>query len=185
MARFTVTDSVRAPQGKGNGKEKKANRLNRMRAFWAHTNNKTLYAVGTLLAMQYADTGMTAADVLVAGGKVEIGVAELEVSGRVLPLPEGFSISLANISKTWGCPACRSAHGSGVYPSSAVDSTLLAKTRWYYNPTTQELFTISATCLGDYVQALGALDRIVEVPALTAKERKQLADKQAEVTKVA
>lgn len=181
MAKFTITTSARAPQGKGNGKEKKADRVNRMRSFWSHSNNKTLYAIGTLLAMQYESTGMTSAEVLAQGGKVEIGVDELEVGGRVLPLVEGFVLTLANITKVWGCPACRSAHGSGVYPSSAVDSTLLAKTRWYYNPATKELFTISATCLGEYVQALGALDRIVEVPALTSKERKLIAEGVAKV----
>jgi len=58
--------------------------------------------------------------------------------------------------RTWGCKACHSAHGSGVYPSREVSAKLLRKNKFFYNPATRELFTISDSCWVDYVTALGA-----------------------------
>lgn len=65
-------------------------------------------------------------------------------------------MSLANMPRTWGCKACHSAHGSGVYPSREVSAKLLRKNKFFYNPATRELFTISDSCWVDYVTALGA-----------------------------
>ena len=62
------------------------------------------------------------------------------------PLPEQFLLSLGSIS-LWGCPFCGTAHGSGVGVSRSVNISSLEGNQFYYNPLTQQLFTISATCL--------------------------------------
>jgi hypothetical protein len=75
--------------------------------------------------------------------------------GHTLPLAADTVLSLATVS-VWGCPACRSAHGSGIYPSRAVSAMNLATNKFYYRPSDQRLFTISNSCRKKYVKDLGA-----------------------------
>jgi hypothetical protein len=133
--------------------ESKDARLKRMREFWAAPENATLYPVGPLLATM-VDSWRSMADVLAGGEEIEMD--EIRLDGQELVLQPGFKMSLANMPRTWGCKACHSAHGSGVYPSRDVSAKLLRKNKFFYNPATKELFTISDSCWGDYVTALGA-----------------------------
>jgi hypothetical protein len=149
---------VASKQGPAFGQnEARADREKRMKAFWASPNNATLYPVGRLLAVM-ADKDRSIADVLADGGEIEMD--SITVDGKQLPLLPGFKLSIATMPGTWGCPACRSAHGSGVYPSRDVSAKLLASCKFYYNPADKALFTISETCWGDYVKALGAATEV-------------------------
>lgn len=131
--------------------ETKPNRTKRMQAFWSDAQNKVLYNVGTVLAAIH--NGKTLAAILLAGDSVELD--EITSNGVTLPLIPGFTMSLKNMAN-WGCPACRSAHGSGVYPSREQHEQKLASNKFFYNPATKQMFTISQSCFGDYVKALGA-----------------------------
>ena len=70
-------------------------------------------------------------------------------------------LSLRSIS-LWGCPFCGSAHGSGVGVSRSINVSALEGNQFYYNPLTQQLFTISATCLR---KQAGLAERFAEGPA--------------------
>ena len=143
---------VALPRVAGQNESKDA-RLRRMRQFWAAPENATLYPVGTLLATM-VDTERSMADMLAGGEEIEMD--EIRLDGQELLLQPGFKLSLANMPRSWGCKACHSAHGSGVYPSREVSAKLLRKNKFFYNPATRELFTISDSCWGHYVTALGA-----------------------------
>lgn len=77
------------------------------------------------------------------------------------PLPEQFRLSLQSIA-LWGCPFCGTAHGSGVGVSRSVNAAGLESNQFYYNPLTQQLFTISATCLRKQSDLAGRFtDRLI------------------------
>jgi len=176
MSKFTVTEAtVSTSIG---GREDKEARENRMRSFWSDPSNKQVYTVGRLLAMT-VDGGKTGAEILASGGQIEIGETDLVVNGRTLPLPAGFTLSLNNLESVWGCPACKSAHGSGKRSSREVSSKLLADVRFYYNPQTKALFSISSTCYGDYVKGLGFAGQVVAVPAPKQAKGEKGAEKAA------
>ncbi len=153
---------IAAPTKSGAGKsgEDRKAREARMKGYWQNPVNAQVYSVGKLLSVQVS--GTTLAEMMVKGETLELE-SITALNGVSLPLQTGFKMSLKNVSH-WGCPACKSAHGSGVYPSREVDATRLARSEFYYNPATKALFTISETCFGDYVKALGATSHIVEVP---------------------
>jgi hypothetical protein len=155
------TMKIAAP-GKSGGKsnEDRKGREVRMRNFWSHGDNAQIFNLGKLLSINVE--GKTLAELLVQGQELELSNITA-VNGVVLPLQPNFKLSLKTLA-VWGCPACRSAHGSGVYPSRETDAELLAANPFYYNPKTKALFTISRTCWGDYVKGLGAATRFVEVP---------------------
>lgn len=132
--------------------EPRDQRENRMKAFWAAPENATIHPVGRLLAQSHA--GKTLAQMLVDGESLEMD--SVTVDGKVLPLQDGFTLSLNNVAQVWGCPACRSAHGSGTYPSREASAKLLAGNKFFYRPSDKALFVISETCWSDYVKALGA-----------------------------
>lgn len=117
-----------------NSKESRQARIERTLA-----GTGPLLQVGKLLT-QIKD-GKTLAHRLAEGE--EIGCDALNFPH---PLPEQFSLSLRSIS-VWGCPFCGTAHGSGVGISRSVNVPGLEGNQFYYNPLTQQLFTISATCL--------------------------------------
>lgn len=157
MKLTNVTPKTQAFASFGQNENRDA-RTARMRAFWALPVNATIYPAGRVLAVK-VDATRTIADVLCSGESIEMD--SIVIDGKSLPLSEGFSMSLANLPQTWGCPACRSAHGSAIYPSRGDDNhkpqpRLLEANKFYYNPETRALFTISETCWGDYVKALGA-----------------------------
>jgi hypothetical protein len=106
---------------------------------------RTLAGTGPLLQLGRLLTktknGKTLAQCLAEGE--EIGRDALDFA---YPLPEQFRLSLESVS-LWGCPFCGSAHGSGVGVSRSVSVLGLESNQFYYNPLTQQLFTISATCL--------------------------------------
>jgi hypothetical protein len=132
-----------------------------MRAFWK--TNPVVYKVGRFLAEEHE--GMTLAAHLAAGREFKNLPAIMAENGRVLPLQEGFTLSLKTLD-IWGCPACESAHGSGVGQSGKVNVAALESCKFYYSPSTKKFFTISTTCWGKYVKALGyANDRVfAQVP---------------------
>lgn len=143
----------------------------RMKAFWAAAENTILHPVGRLLAQEH--DGETLAQMLVDGEVLEMDA--VTVDGKELSLQPGFALSLKNVSQTWGCPACRSAHGSGTYPSREVSAKLLASNKFFYRPADRALFAISDTCWTDYVKGLGAATpaRFVSVaPALSTGKGK-------------
>ena len=139
-------------------------RVARMTAHWKNTDNAVIYTVGQLLKSPLGD-GRTLATVLVAGESFPIESVPM-ANGTVLALQPGFILSLSTLN-VWGCIACHSAHGSGVYPSKRATVAGLESNEFYYNPKTKALFTISATCWGSYVKALGAATdkRWGQVPA--------------------
>lgn len=136
--------------GLDSSRESQPARVDRMKAFWARPENATIYRVGRVLANQ-ADATRSIAEVLAGGEDVELEAVTIE--GKVLPLQEGFTLSLAKLPQAWGCPACHSAHGSGVWPSTSVNAGNLETCEFYYNPQTRLLFTISKTCWRDYVRS--------------------------------
>jgi hypothetical protein len=147
--------SVPMTSGRSFGQnENSKDRLTRMRLFWQDKANAVLFPVGKLLSAQASKT-QTIADVLASGGEVEMD--SITVGGKVLSIaPSHQKLSLSNAPTTWACPACRSAHGSGIYPSQKVDADLLADNKFFYRPSDKVLFSISVTCWRDYITALGA-----------------------------
>ena len=113
-----------------------------------------LLQIGKLLAK--TKDGKTLAQRLAEGE--EIGRDALDF---MHPLPEHFNLSLKSIS-FWGCPFCGTAHGSGVGVSRSVNVAGLEGNQFYYNPLTQQLFTISTTCLG---KQAGLAERFVDSSA--------------------
>lgn len=154
LTNLNVTAANTFGRGTVASAENRAQRITRMTAFWSDPSNAKLYPVGRLLA-QKVDATKTVADVLVAGQTIEMD--SITVDGKQLPLVAGFSLSLANMPSVWGCVACGSAHGSGIAPSREVSTALLQTVKFFYNPATRALVTISATCWTDYVKALGAV----------------------------
>ena len=98
-----------------------------------------LFQVGKLLAAVHNDK--TLAQRLAEGEEIGRDALNFQYS-----LHEQFRLSLQSIS-LWGCPFCGSAHGSGVGVSRSINVPSLESNQFYYNPLTQQLFTISATCL--------------------------------------
>jgi hypothetical protein len=168
---FNVNSS---PAKSGFTKEKRDARERRMRAFWASSENAIIWEVGRLLAHETSEG--TLANLVLNGEVLEMD--SLISNGRTLPLAQGFRISMSTIN-VWGCPVCQSAHGSGVGPSSEKNAVLFAKTKWYYNPKTKLLFTISETCWGSWVKAIGAAKQFHEVPIEVAKPKQDKESKTA------
>lgn len=159
--------------------ERQADRVKRMMRFWQAGENAVLYPVGRFLAMM-ADAKRTIAQVIADGEEVELDT--INVDGKQLPLAPGFKLSLKNVAQQWGCPACHSAHGSGVYPSREVSAKLLASAKFYYRPSDKALFTISDTCWKDYVDKLGAaVDTRFMAPGSEPKKAQVVAPKAAPV----
>jgi hypothetical protein len=152
--------------------EKRADRETRMRnAFWANT--LVLWVIGKFLStvVSYLVDGVertgSVAQALIDGVSFEIDSLTLP-TGQTLEVNPPQVLSLKTISdktRGWGCPACYSAHGSGVYPSRDVSEKLLKSTDWYYDPKQKQVFTISSTCYDEYVKAFGMANRIIPVPA--------------------
>lgn len=151
LTSFTVNAVASQSTVTGPSSESKTSRENRMKAFWSAPENARVFTVGKVLAT--LQDGKTLAEWLIEGESIEM--ASITVNGITLPLQPDFILSLDTLD-SWGCPACRSAHGSGAFHSREKDAKLLASNKFYYNPVTRSLFTISTTCWGSYVQALGA-----------------------------
>jgi hypothetical protein len=159
LTNFTVSTTTTVPTG--TFAEKRVARIARMKAFWADKQNKTIYVIGRLLA--HSHEGKTLAAHLIDG--VEFEMDSIQSNGRVLPLQAGFKLSLKTLSG-WGCPVCKSAHGTGIHPSPKADADLLGNCKFFYNPTTKALFTISDNCWSDYVKDLNAVKQFVDVPTV-------------------
>ena len=121
--------------------EREENRKARIAAYMAQVPEKGIYHLGRLLAL----AGM--AQDLANGASIP--VSDLTLNGTKLTMKEGTVISLETLS-SWGCLACKSAHGSHKYPSNAVNPSKLATNLFYFNSVTGELFTISSTCWDKY-----------------------------------
>lgn len=165
IMKLTLTAPASAPRQTGSTNETLEARQIRMKAFWADPQNAKLYTVGKLLSVVH--DGKTLAQHLANGADFEMD--SITIAGRTFPLQDGFKLSLESIG-VWGCPACRSAHGSGIKPSPAVSAKLLATCKFFYNPATRALFTISTTCWEDYVKGMNAATpaRFVAVPSAPA-----------------
>jgi hypothetical protein len=118
-----------------------------------------LFRVGRLLAT--VKNGKTLAQHLAEGEEIGRDVLDFPY-----PLHEQFRLSLPAIS-LWGCPFCGTAHGSGVGVSRSVNVASLESNQFYYNPLTQQLFTISATCLK---KQPGLAERLTDLPAQATVE---------------
>lgn len=163
IEKFVAVVNAVATTAKGAGREKAAVRETRMRAFFALPENATLWQVGQFLANKEQDK--TLAEWVIAGEPIEL--PEITINGRVLPMVDGFTISLATLNRdTWGCPVCGSAHGSGVTPSPDKNANLLMASEFYYNPATKRMFTISEWCFDKWVKGLGfaSKERFIPVP---------------------
>jgi hypothetical protein len=148
--------------------------MERMRAFWNAKTNAVLYVVGQLLAVLV--NGKTLAQHLLDKAAIPLKDIAIPVDDkgtlRTFPLASGYVLSLETIG-TWGCPACHSAHGSGVAPSRRQEVAKLESNVFYYNPATRELFTISASCYEKYCAGVvgpKAIEaRITKAPAAKAQ----------------
>lgn len=148
----TVVSLKASVKGAGQN-EKRGERIARMERFWKDGVNGVLIAVGTLLGYKVDDK--TLAEYIASGEDVTL--TEVNVEGVILPLADGgLTLNLANMPSTWGCPACRSAHGSGTYPSREVSAKLLSNNRFFYRPADRALFVISESCWSEYVVGMGA-----------------------------
>lgn len=170
---YNVTSTGKGSAGVS--KESEAQRIERMTAFYGDKANKRFLSAGKLLAVRMADGRTVAAHI--AGG-AEIPLTVVNINGQRLPLADGFVLSLATVQAgdgpRWGCIACCSAHGSGCYPSTSVNVKLLESNRFFYNPETRQLFTVSDSCWTKYVKdaPFNAAKRFVlpkgETPAVAA-----------------
>jgi hypothetical protein len=159
----------------GQNEDRKA-RETRMKGFWADKANACLYPLGALLSV-LVKPGQRIAD-LIADGKGSVTIDSVVLStGQELPVNPPQVLSISTCVHGWGCPACHSAHGSAIYPSRGTedasgnrvpDADGLASNKWYYNPTSKQVFVISDTCWNAYVKALGAATpKRFTVPELT------------------
>ena len=155
--------AIATKSGKASGKrETKTEKEARIRAeFWNDGKHTSLISVGNLLATTKV-SGQPIAN-LIAQGQVW-RPTEVTIDGFTFPLLPGFEVSLETMRSHWACPMCNSAHGSGVGVSTDVKSKGLAINKWFYNPATLELHTISNTCYDDYVKGLGMTARAMGVP---------------------
>lgn len=158
---MNITLKAVSPIGRANfgQTEGRKARMIRMKAFWADKANAVLHPLGSLLACEVSK-GVRIADVLASGKGVVIDRVTL-VSGQVLPVDPPQTISMATCAHGWGCIACHSAHGSGIPPSRTPDSKPdpdgLVTNRFFYHPVTRQVFSLSMSCWGEYVQGLGAV----------------------------
>lgn len=157
---ITVSPKVVAvsPVAKSGGlqAESKSDRLERMRQFWSSKDTAVIWYVGQLLACMAEDGRSLAAHVYDGDSITLTSLEVLTVTNqsRTLELAEPLIISIettADKANGWGCPACHSAHGTGVSSSHAKKSVPgLEHNHWYYNPSTKRLFVISDTCHSTY-----------------------------------
>lgn len=152
--KLTLTTSApSAAIGSTVGGENKEQRESRMAMFFADPTNAHLVPVGKLLALASGQGTKTLADLLMAGETLELDT--VRIGNRDMPLAPGYTISLDTVASTWGCPACKSAHGTGVGPSPSKSKKGLEANKWFYNPLTLALYTFSASCWDDYVKGKG------------------------------
>jgi hypothetical protein len=149
----------------GQGKRDKAKVEAEVRLFFA--KNATILKLGNLLAVKQAD-GKTLAEVLATTGKVTVPRIKLN-DGSVMAPSNVQELTFDNIGE-WGCPACGSAHGSGMGSSNAIKVSGLQSIEFYYGVESKTLFTVSRTCFGDYVKATGLYKQIVD--RLPVKDQK-------------
>jgi hypothetical protein len=164
-----VTSSTGAKAGK---RETEEERVIRMKALLNSAEYKMLIPVGKLLARRH--NSRTLAEHIVDGATIPLKT--ITIQGKSYPLAEGFAINLqaakdAPQATPWLCPACTSAHGSGIRPSPGVSAKGLASNDWYYNPATKLLFVISDTCFDTYVRRAGFGKRIA-MPKLVPEPSK-------------
>jgi hypothetical protein len=168
----TVVTGTSARKGRPNKETKIAD----ARALWGKKENSRVYEVGRFLA--HVEGGKSLAQWLIEKEKDSDFAFEIDslstATGRVLPV-NAFKLSLSTIA-IWGCPHCQSCHGANVGPSAVEGETkrvrLLESTKWYYSPGAKSLFTISETCYGEYVKALGYAKNFGSVPAPTPQVEK-------------
>lgn len=161
-----AVQAVKASKPTFGQNESESDRLARMRQYWQSKDNAVLVPLGQLLAMPF-DAKRTVAEVVAGGGEVTIDKLQMP-DGKVLEVSPAQVISLktcADKQHGWGCPACSSAHGSGIAPSRDVTVDGLARNQWYYNPASKQLRVISDTCIDKYCHAFGAV-----TPARFGKE---------------
>lgn len=149
-----VVSQSPASASKG-GFEKQDDRDSRMKAFL--NSEDRFLKVGRLMGKSH--NGQVIAEIVLDGGSVDLPTS-IKLNGQVYPLKPGQTLSLETID-SWGCPACRSQHGTGVRPSPRVNPVALAQVDFYYAPKSQLIFSVSASCWGQYVKGLGFVKKFV------------------------
>lgn len=157
----TVSQGVR---GLGGNNESEDVRIGRIADYFGQKSSKGFLVLGKLLAM-VTPNGKTLAARIAAGESIPL--TKLTLNGATIELPAGFVLSMDTVGSgdnPWGCLACRSAHGTGIAPSKRVDIKLLESNKFYFNPETRHLFSVSASCWTKYILAEKATDsRLVNV----------------------
>ena len=119
-----------------------------------------LHLVGRLIDLDTAKAMVADRDLDIVAGETEVTTVE----GVTLPLAPGFTISLSNL-KTWACPFCDSAHGTGVGSSNNGDgtpkATALTSNVFYYVTKTQTVRVISKSCYSNWVVGEGYRSEVV------------------------
>jgi hypothetical protein len=147
------------------GQLSKAEKETRIRQRFAES--KVILSLGSLLSVKAKD-GNTLAAHIASGANIPVPKVRL-ADGSVIAPKNVQSLSLENV-KTWGCPSCQSAHGTGVGAShGAVSEKGLRANRWYYAVDSQTLFVISDTCFDSYVGGSG-LKAQIKTPAQMAEQ---------------
>jgi hypothetical protein len=165
LTNLIAQSTTLATKGGGNAEERMAVLL---------AASPRLYPMGKLLANTIG--GKSLAQHIADGEVIEMDT----VSG--FPLNPGYVIGLKSDGKStvivgdWACPACKSAHGSNVFPSKkGIKVKGLLSNRFYYNPATKELFSISDTCFETYVAEKGEAtkERFAPAPPSPLKSKKE------------
>ena len=155
--KVTSLTVVKGTRGGGTGfvRETREQRSARVRAFFAAPSNAVLIALGPILSI--VQDGQSWAGRMIAGETLDLSGAEIAPG---LVVATGSEIGLGNVPK-WGCPICRSAHGTGSGVSPEQDAGRLARNQFYFRPSDGALFSISDTCFSGYVKAQGLASKHV------------------------
>lgn len=153
---FDETVEVDAAQVKGNRASafgSKGGTKDEIKArFVSFLTTNTVVSLGQILSESYK--GHSLASYIAAGAKVPVAAFQIKLSDGSKIAPKNVEyIGLDNVSE-WGCIlSCKSAHGTGVGASGngGVRVSGLEANKFYYAVESQTLFTISATCLAQYV----------------------------------
>jgi hypothetical protein len=96
----------------------------------------------------------------------------LVVGGHSFPLADGEQHITNAGDSTWLCPACGSAHGTGLHPSPKVSAKGIMSNSMFWSPVLNRLFSISDTCWREYVSKPGLAKHVVHVARYVADAKK-------------
>lgn len=158
--------------------ESEDKRLARLAAYFRIPGK--LYSVGYLLASVV--NGKSIAAHIEADNAYSKVLKTVTINGTRYPLRDGYTLSLATCrtptksdgtpsdTPHWGCLACGSAHGSGIYPSKGNPKAKgLVTNQFFYSVESRDMFCISDTCWKTYIREDASRRKRFAVAPKTAK----------------